>query len=360
MGPSDDRDELSIEAFVDLSDEADDRPTDRAEGRRRPGFRTCGSGEMIGVDPVWHTVAVRVEAGLRIAELRSGREYQIDRAEKLALSSTHRRDPVRAIGSEGGPGRMIVCDPIERDPCVEPLHDSGRVEIVDPEERLLEAEVTGNAGNERAAERLVGGRYRPFEPERQRRRGVGHVQALVDAPDTSTRNRPVFRSSPRPACDRTRKRHRPVDEEDPVRSGKSRHVLVEAEPVRVPGHTGDADDVAVSKHHCPRSIHELTARDRRSSSSDAGDPARRSSTSSSASTRTSPGFRTTPSAGRPSRSSRPSPGSGTSARSVALLPGSCPCRWKATLCGIAAARKMRGTATPRSPAQTSTPNTPSG
>ena len=134
MGPSDERDELSIEALVDLSDEADDRPRDRAKGGAGRGFRIRGSGEMTGVDPVWHTVAIRVEAGLRIAELRSGREYQIDRA-KLALSSTHRRDPVGPIGPEGGPGRMIVCDPIERDPWVEPLHGSGRVDVVDPEER---------------------------------------------------------------------------------------------------------------------------------------------------------------------------------------------------------------------------------
>jgi hypothetical protein len=31
---------------------------------------------------------------------------------------------------------------------------------------------------------------------------------------------------------------------------------VEAEPVRVPSHTGDADDVAVSNHHGLRSIDE--------------------------------------------------------------------------------------------------------
>ena len=55
-----------------------------------------------------------------------------------------------------------------------------------------------------------------------------------------------FARPPRPSGDRTRERHRPVDEEDPVRPGKARHVLVEAEPVRVPGHTGDADDVSIS------------------------------------------------------------------------------------------------------------------
>jgi hypothetical protein len=207
-------------------------------------------------DPVWHTVAIRVEAGLRIAELRSGRQYQIDRAEKLALSSTHRRDPVGPIGSEGGPGRMIVCDPIERDPRVEPLHNSGRVDVVDPEERPLETEATGDASHERAAERLVGDRDRSFEPKRKRGRGFGHVQAFVDLPDVSAHNRPAFRSFPRPVGDRTRERDRPVDEEDPVRPGKARHVLVEAEPVRVPGHTGDADDVSISKHDGSRSIHE--------------------------------------------------------------------------------------------------------
>ena len=222
-----------------------------AEGRRRRGFRTCGSGEMTGVDPVWHTVAVRVEAGLRIAELRSGREYQIDRAEKLALSSTHRRDPVRAIGSEGRPGRMIVCEPTERDPCVEPLHDSGRVEIVDQRSGFSKPRSRATRATNEARSAWLAAVTGRSNRRGSAAGGFGHVQALVDAPDTSTRNRPGFPPSPRPACDRTRKRHRPVDEEDPVRSGKSRHVLVEAEPVRVPGHTGDADDVAISKHHCP-------------------------------------------------------------------------------------------------------------
>ena len=92
---------------------------------------------------------------------------------------------------------MIVCDPVERDPWVEPLHDSCRVDVVDPEERLREAEVTGGASHERAAERLVGDRDRPFETKRQRGGWVGHVQAFADTPDASTRNRPVVRASPR-------------------------------------------------------------------------------------------------------------------------------------------------------------------
>ena len=211
---------------------------------------------MIDVDPVWHTVAIRVEAGFRVPELRSGREHQIDRAEKLALSSTHRCDPVSAISSERRPGRMIVCDPIDRDPWVEPLHNSCRVDVVDPEERPLEAEVTGGASHERAAERLVRDSERPFETKRQRGRWVRHIQASADVPDGSLCNRPGFVSSPRPACNRTGKRLRPVDEEDPMGCGKARHVLVEAEPVRVPGHTGDANDVPVSEHYNPRSIHE--------------------------------------------------------------------------------------------------------
>jgi hypothetical protein len=151
---------------------------------------------------------------------------------------------------------MIVCNPIDRDPWVEPLHDSCRVDVVDPKERLREAEVTGGASHERAAERLVRDRERPFETKRQRGGWVGHVQAFADTPDASTRNRPVGRSSPSYASDRTRERHRPIDEQNPVRSGQARHVLVEAEPVRVPSDTGDADDVAVSNHHGLRSIDE--------------------------------------------------------------------------------------------------------
>jgi hypothetical protein len=127
---------------------------------------------------------------------------------------------------------------------------------VDPKERLPEAEVTGGASHERAAEHLVRGRDRPFETKRQRGGWVGHVKAFADTPDASTRNRPAGRSSPPSACDRIRERHRPVDEENPVRSGQARHVLVEAEPIRVPRHTGNADDVAVSKHHGLRSIDE--------------------------------------------------------------------------------------------------------
>ena len=209
---------------------------------------------MIDVDPVWHTVAIGVEASFRVPEFSSGREHQIDRAEKLALSSTHRRDPVGAISSERGSGRMIVCNPIDGDPWVEPPHDSCRVDVVDPEERLREAEVTGGASHERAAEHLVRGRDRPFETKRQRGGWVGHIKAFADTPDASMRNRPVGRASPLSAAIALRERHRPVDEEHPVRSGQARHVLVEAEPIRVPRHTGDADDVTVSKHHGARSI----------------------------------------------------------------------------------------------------------
>ena len=71
MGTSDEPDELSIEALVDLSHEADDRPADRAKGRRWSGFRIRGSGEKTGVDPVCDTVAIRVEAGRRGVEERS-------------------------------------------------------------------------------------------------------------------------------------------------------------------------------------------------------------------------------------------------------------------------------------------------
>jgi hypothetical protein len=151
---------------------------------------------------------------------------------------------------------MIVCDPVERDPGVEPRHHSCRVDVVNPDERTLEPEGTGGAGNEPAAERLVGSCDGSFETKRQCGRGVGHVQALSDAPDGSACNRRVVRSAPRSAYDRAGEGHGPVDEEDPMRFGQARHVLVKAEPVRVPSHTGDADDVAVSKHRGPRSIHE--------------------------------------------------------------------------------------------------------
>ena len=45
MGVSDESDELSVEALVDLSDEADDRSPDRAATWLRPGLRMRGSGE---------------------------------------------------------------------------------------------------------------------------------------------------------------------------------------------------------------------------------------------------------------------------------------------------------------------------
>lgn len=151
---------------------------------------------------------------------------------------------------------MVVRDPIERNPCVEPLHQSTGVEIVNPEDRRSEAEASGNFGDEGGAERLVDDRDRPFESKRERRRWIRNVQPLVDPADASTRNHAVFPSSPRSVGDCTRKRNRTVDEEDPVRLGKARHVLMEAQPVRVPGHAGDADDVPVSKHHGTRSIHE--------------------------------------------------------------------------------------------------------
>src|SRR3954454_12289353 len=96
-------------------------------------FGIARSGEMIGVDPVRHTVAIRVEATFCVPELSGGGEYEIDRLEKLALSCAHGRDAVGAIGPEGGPGRMVVSDPVERDPWVDPFDDSGRVEIVDPQ-----------------------------------------------------------------------------------------------------------------------------------------------------------------------------------------------------------------------------------
>src|SRR5262245_41671485 len=99
---------------------------------------------------------------------------------------------------------MIVREPAERDPCIQRLHDSGRVEIMDPENGALEAEVTGDAGNERAAERLVGDGDRSFEPEGQCRRGVGDEQPLVDAADASSCELQASRSL-RTMGERTRK-----------------------------------------------------------------------------------------------------------------------------------------------------------
>ena len=130
----------------------------------------------------------------------------------------------------------------------QPPHHSCRVDVVDPDERTLEPEGTGGASHEPAAERLVRGCDGSFETKRQRGRRVGHVQAFSDTPDVSARNRRVGLSSPRSAYDSVGEGHRPIDEEHSVCSGQARHVLVKAQPVRVPGHTGDADDVAVSKH----------------------------------------------------------------------------------------------------------------